>query len=217
MAEKKQGTRVTTPEAILSFPRLFVPDAGPQDEGAPPQVEKYSACLVFTKEAQATPAFAAMKKAAVQAVINKFGAEKAGQLLKANKLRLPFRDDAEERGYPAGSVFLNARSTQKPGVVARVQDPVTGKPRIITEEDQHIGGPYEMYSGVIVYAAINFFYYDRVGNKGVGVGLGNMQRVREGGRLDNRVAAQDEFEADLSGTPASLDDVDAAAEAASLI
>jgi hypothetical protein len=204
-AKQKQGTRVITPEAILSFPRLFVPDSGPQEEGEAPQAEKYSAALVFTTAAQQTPAYAAMKRAAVQAAVNKLGQEKAVEAIRTGKLRMPFRADWEARGYPEGSTFFNARSKQRPGVVANVQDPATGKPRVITEEDQVVGGRFEMYSGSTVIASVNFFYYDRKGNKGIGVGLGNVQRVRDGARLDNRVAAENEFEAGLDEVPASLD------------
>jgi hypothetical protein len=41
----------------------------------------------------------------------------------------------------------------------------------------------------------------------VSFGLGNVQKYDDGERLDSRQAADEEFEADLSKTPASLDDV----------
>ena len=201
---KKPSTRVVTPEMVLSFPRLFVPDSGPDGTGE----ERYSACLVALAPAVATPEWATVKKAALQAAVNKFG-EKAIAMVKEGKLKMPFRDDVEDRGYPEGSVFFNARSKQKPGVVGRTGVELAGKfvPRPITEEDQQVGGPYEMYSGCKVRASITFYYFDKAGNKGVAAALNNVQRLGEGDRLDNRKAASDEFEADMSEAPASLEDV----------
>lgn len=200
----KISTRVITPEAILSYPRLFTPQAMDSDDDGKASEAKYSTALVFSPDAVKSPLFVAMKRAAVQAVVNKLGNDKAAAMLKNPKFNLPFRTDVEDRGYSEGSVFFNARSKQRPGIVASVAG-VDGKARPITEEDQEVGGPYEMYAGVRVRASVTFFYYDTKGNKGVGVALGNIQRIGDGPRLDNRVAASDEFGAELQDEPASLD------------
>jgi len=60
-----------------------------------------------------------------------------------------------------------------------------------------------------VRASVTAFAYDRPESKGVSFGLNNIQLL-DGTtpRLDGRKAAEDEFEADASMQPASLDDVE---------
>ena len=53
--------------------------------------------------------------------------DKAKQMLKDGKLKTPFRSDAEEKGYPEGSVYITVRTAQRPGVVSLVPDK-NGKP-----------------------------------------------------------------------------------------
>ena len=54
-------------------------------------------------------------------------------------------------------------------------------------------------------ASFTAFAYDNNGNVGVSFGLNNVQKLREGTRLDNRVAATDEFTADLTQEPVDID------------
>lgn len=167
------ATRVITPEAIISYPTLFEPRAS--EEGKQP---KYSCALIFPEGTDLTELKAAAKEAAVE----KFGAK-----LPKN-LRMPFRDDGEEKGYPEGSIFFNARGTRKPGVVAAYADPRTGKPAVIDD-------PEAVYPGQIVRASVTAYGYDVSGNRGVAFGLNNVQILRDGERLDGGRSATDEFEA----------------------
>jgi hypothetical protein len=170
-----------TPPVILSFPNLFEMSAAPGSTNL-----KYSCSLVFPPD---TPA-ATRKK--LEAMIDAVGLEHFGNLYanlkKNNKLTFPIREeDDEKKGYPAGSYFMNAGTKSKPGIVGPVAG-TDGKPATITD-------PAEMYPGAIVRASINFFAYDTAGNKGVACGLRNIQKLREGKRLDSRKAAEDEFDA----------------------
>lgn len=171
-------SRVITPEAILSYPNLFEPRSG--GEGQDP---KYSCALVFPEGTDLSGLEAAIREAA----IDKFG-PKAMDAMKKGRIRHPVRDDAEEKGYPEGSVFINARGTRKPGVVAAYADPRTGKPAVIDD-------PEAVYPGQIVRASVTAFAYDVSGNKGVAFGLNNVQILRDGERLDGGRSAADEFEA----------------------
>lgn len=192
-------SRVITPEAIASYPNVFVPRAQSED-----QDPKYSVALVFLTETQALPDFKAMKKAALDVAKEKWGA-KAAEMIRGGKIRFPFRDDAEEKGYPEGSVFVNARGTRRPGVVSIYPDPNNdGRPTPITNEE-------DIYPGCIVRASISFFAYDVSGNRGVGAGLNNLQKLRDGTRLDSSVRAIDEFDADASAV-ADLSDLQDEAE-----
>ena len=182
-------TKVITPEAVLSYPHLFEPNTPP---GAAEPV--YSCALVFPKGTD----LSALKKAALAAAQEKFG-NKAEALIRDGKLRMPFRTDAEDKGYPEGAVFMNVKNKSKPGIVS-VYPGADGKPQAITDESQ-------IYAGCKVRASLRAYAYDVSGNKGVAFSLGNMQKLADGERLDGRKRAEDEFEADLSAKPAELDDL----------
>lgn len=182
-------TKVTTPQAILSYPHLFEPNTPP---GATEPV--YSCALVFPKGTDLSE----LKKAALAAAQEKFG-NKAESLIRDGKLRMPFRTDAEDKGYPEGSTFMNVKNKQRPGIVSIYPGP-DGKPLPINDEGQ-------IYAGCKVRASLRAYAYDVSGNKGVAFSLGNMQKMADGERLDGRKRAEDEFEADLSAKPAALDDL----------
>lgn len=192
--------KVITSEATLSYPNLLVARAG---KGANAK-SKFSAALVFTPEQQNTPAgkaaFEAMKKAALFVAEERWGS-KAAEMFRIKQLRTPFRDDAEAKGYPAGSIFLNVRTEQKPACVSTEPSPENPKkPRQFTDDEIKT----KMYAGAKVRASIVAFTYDTDGNKGVSFALNNLQKVGEGDRLDGRTAAEDEFDVDLSAAPADI-------------
>jgi hypothetical protein len=119
-------------------------------------------------------------------------------LLKAGKIRLPFRTDGEEKGYGEGSTFINVKSKQAPGIVSRYAG-ADGKPLAIKD-------PAEIYAGAKVRASLRAFAYDNNGNKGVSFALNNVQKLGEGARIDGRLKAEDEFTAEASEA-SDLDDI----------
>lgn len=180
------SNRVITAEAILSYPHIWAPQQPPS--GGDP---KYGAAFLFTDQEDLKP----LQKAAFGVVVEKFGAEKAKEMLKTGRFRLvggPYhsiRTDVEAKGYPEEVVgFINANSNSQPGVVSIYPDE-EGRPSVITDESK-------VYPGVIVKASVTPYWYDVEGNRGVTWGLNNIQVIRDGERLDGRVPAQDEFEAD---------------------
>jgi hypothetical protein len=177
MAKKSDPLKVVTPECRISYPNLFVARMGP-DGGEP----KFSCSLVFEEGADLSE----LEAAVIRAAQEKWG-DKALGMIKAKKLRLPFRTDGEEKGYPENSVFINCSSKQAPGLVGPYAGP-DGRPEDLYDEK-------EWYPGARVRAAIRAFAYDARGNKGVSFGLNNLQKVGEGERFDSRVSAADEFEA----------------------
>jgi hypothetical protein len=168
--------QILTPEATASYPSLYVPRSAPGSSDL-----KYSIASVFPPGTD----LSAMERAVLDAAEDKFGG-KAAEMLKTGKLRSPFRRDAEEKGYPAGSVYINASSKHQVGVVDKYKDPKTGKARVIDD-------PSEIYPGCKVKLAINFYAYDVNGNRGVAAGLNAVQKVGEGERLDGRRKAEDIF------------------------
>lgn len=202
--------RVTTPVGRLSYPHLFTPQEPFRNAKGEPQGDpKYSGVLIFDEEAQGSDKFQAMKKAVTAAGIEKFGEAEFKKLLKGKRLRLPFRDDWEDKGYPENSVYINAKSSDQPGIVDRYADPSTGKARRITDQE-------EVYPGMYAVFSVTAFGYDVNGNKGIAFAINNVQKWEDGERLDSRVAAEDEFdaeapvEADLSDMDEDEDETDTA-------
>jgi Enterobacter phage Enc34, ssDNA-binding protein len=187
------STKVITPKARLSYPRLDEAQA-PRVAGQKP---KYSAMLLFAPGADLSP----LKAAALEAGNEKWPG-KAAQMFKEGSLRSPFRSGMPSKGHEEGSTFINVRSVQKPGAVLASAG-ADGKPvRVAPEDVKEV-----FYPGCWVRASLAAFAYDTDGNKGVSFALNNIQKLADGDRLDNRVAAEDEFDVDLSQAPADLSDV----------
>lgn len=122
---------------------------------------KYSTQILIPKTNRAA---LAEIEAAVQAAVEKrWGRNPPGSW------RHPLRDGDQE--YPdreeyRGMMFLNASSTRPPGVVDHALRPIID--------------PRGFVSGDWGYVHLGFFGYDVSGNRGVGAGLNNLQRTKEG-------------------------------------
>lgn len=198
-------TKVITGEAVLSYPNLVKPQAADDGKGKP----KFSVALVFPTGRGATTQLAA---AAIAAARDKWGA-KADEMIKTGAINIyggkgaAIRTDAAAKRYtgprfPEGTVFVNARSETRPGLVYAHADPATGKPALVAEASI----PDVFFAGSVVRASLTAFAYDTSGNKGVSFALNNLQAIRGGDRLDSRTAAQDDFEA-LAQDPADLSEL----------
>lgn len=53
--------------------------------------------------------------------------------------------------------------------------------------------PTDVYSGMYARVTVNFFPYDASGNRGVGFGLGNVCKTRDGEPLGGRANAESDF------------------------
>lgn len=179
MATVNKQTKVVTGKVRLSYVHVFEPHAIEED-----QEKKYSLCALIPKSDKAT--LQKIKKAieaAKEAGVEKFGAkwEKA-------KHTIPLRDgDAElEEGKKTGEeyeghYFINVSSKTKPGVVNAYVQPVLDST--------------EVYSGCYGRVSINFYPYDMAGNRGVGAGLNNVQKLSDGESLGGKSRAEDDFDA----------------------
>lgn len=203
MSDKAQN-KIITPEAILSYPHLDKPVQGSDSEGKPSGTPKYSCALVFKPGSDLSGLQRAVKAAAdakwpgkLQELLAKHKAsiQNGGPFI----FRLPFRNDAKP-GYPEGSTFVNVRTEQRPGLVYAHAAEATKKPALVPESEIL----RVFYAGAVVRASLTAYAYDKNGNKGVSLSLNNLQKIRDGERLDNRTAAEDEFTVDLSAAPADL-------------
>lgn len=172
MSNANEKSNLMTPKFRAFYANVWEPRA--MQEGKEPF---YSVMMVFDKEAQATPEFKRLKGEALRVAKEKFG-EKLPKTL-----RSPFRSGEEKletNGMEAGFVFANAKSKYQPGIIDQgVRD--------IIDKDA-------FYSGCYARATVVFYAYDVQGNKGVAIGLQNLQKLGEGEVLGGRKAAKDEFE-----------------------
>lgn len=175
MSKEVNSTKVVTGKVRFSYVNIF--KARSFVAG---QEEKYSICLLIDKKDKAT---LSKIKVAIEAAKKQGIADKWGGKLPAN-LKLPLRDGDAERADEAeeytGMFFLNANSNQKPGIV--------------DENLNEILDPTEVYSGCYGRASINFFPFNSNGNKGIAVGLNNVQKLADGEPLGaTRASAEDDF------------------------
>lgn len=158
---------------------------------------KYSASLIFPKTDKAN---LARIKSAVEA------AKEAGKSKLANKkgiipsgIKMPLRD-GDERGDEAydGCYFVNANSSEDhpPKIVDRHVNPIMDRD--------------EVYSGCYANVSVNFFAFNTEGNIGIGCGLGNIQKIKDGERLSGGASADEDFDDMDEGEEVGAADDDAA-------
>lgn len=180
MSKLVRDTKVVLSNVRLSYANLFTPKA--IQEGAQ---EKYSVSLIIDKNDTETIDLVkkAIENAKAEGKVAKWGGKLPGNL------KQPLRDGDTERedddAY-SNSYFINANSIQAPEVVGKFRDPETGKPLPLGED--------EVYSGCYANVSVNFFAYAASGNKGVGAGLGNVQKVKDGDRLGGKTSATSDFD-----------------------
>jgi hypothetical protein len=179
---------VVTGRARLSFVHLFTPYANPNGGEA-----KYSTTILVPKSDVAT-------KQRMDAAIN--AAVQAGVASKWNGVRppqisIPIHDGDGVRpsdGMPFGDEckghwVFTASSKQPPQVVDIALNP------IINQSD--------IYSGIYARVSIQFFPYLNSGKRGIGCGLGNVQKLEDGEPLGGRTNAADDFGGGAGYAPAA--------------
>lgn len=177
--KKIKDTSVRLGEVRFSYTAVFQPKKN--DDGTP---SKYGVCIIIPKEDTET---VNLVKEAIDAAKQRGKLEKWGGKIPAN-VKSCLRDgdiDREDDEAFAGCYFLNASSRNKPGVKV-LEDGVVSD--ALDEED--------FYSGCYGAVTLDFFPYESSGNKGVGAGLNNVIKTRNGDRLSGGRSADEDF-ADL--------------------
>ena len=176
------STKVVTGLVRFSYVNIFNSRSFQAGQDA-----KYSICLLIPKsdKAMVKKIKAAIDEAVQEGIASKWGGKKPASL------KLPLRDGDEERAEEAPEYermyFLNANSTRKPGIVDK--------------DLNEILDPEEVYSGCWGRASINFYAFNTNGNRGVGVGLNNIQKIKDdealgGARASAETDFGDDFEVD---------------------
>ena len=177
--KKIKDTSVRIGEVRFSYTAVFQPKKN--DDGTP---SKYGVCIIIPKEDTET---VNLVKEAIDAAKQRGKLEKWGGKIPAN-VKSCLRDgdiDREDDEAFAGCYYLNASSRNKPGVKV-LEDGVVSD--ALDEED--------FYSGCYGAVTLDFFPYESSGNKGVGAGLNNVIKTRDGDRLSGGRSADEDF-ADL--------------------
>lgn len=177
MAYQNIPTKVLTGEVRLSYANLTAPRAS-QQGGEP----KYSVTLLIPKTDTATlkDIELSMNAAYEDGVSKKWGGahpQKKVILHDGDGLRpsgLPFGDECK------GHYVITASTKNKPQVV--------GIDNVNCEL-----APNDIYSGMYARVTLNFFPYDTAGSKGVGCGLGNVMKTRDGEPLSGGASAASDF------------------------
>lgn len=176
--KNQDSKQVVTGRVRLSFVHLFTPRANkPTDE------PKFSTTILLPKSDVATRQ---RIDAAIQAAIQD------GTTAKWNGVRpphvpIPVHDGDGVKpsdGMPFGDEckghwVFTASSKQQPQVVDLNLNPIINQT--------------EVYSGIYARVSIRFFAYTNNGKKGIGCGLGNVQKVDDGEPLAGRTTAADDF------------------------
>jgi len=177
MAKFVNPTKVITGVCTFSYLNCWEPKAAP-DGGKP----KFSVSLIIPKSDTKT---VERIRAAIQAAYEE-GASKLkgnGKSVPAlSAIRTPLRDGDKDRPNDEayrGCWFINANSDTAPGIVDADRQPILIRS--------------EMYSGVKGRASINLYAYNVNGNKGIGCGLNNLQKISDGTPLGGKSRAEDDF------------------------
>lgn len=180
MSNKLENKVITGPNTVFSYLNCWEPKAI-SENGTP----KFSVSLIIKKTDTKT-----IEK------INKaieFAYREGESKLKGNAksvppltaIKTPLRDGDLERpddeAYK-GCYFVNANSTQAPGIVDAACNPIMERS--------------EMYSGVIGRASITFYAFNSNGNRGIACSLNNLQKLKDGEPLGSKASAESDFSSD---------------------
>ena len=175
---QNDAQKVLTGEVRLSYCNLIQPRAPLSGQGDP----KYSVTILIPKTDVAT-------KADIDASIEAAAREAVGKLWGGVRPRFDSivwdGDGTRKNGLPFGPEckghwVLTASTKQKPQVV--------GIDNINAEL-----APQDIYSGMYSRVTLRFFGYSQSGNRGVGCGLGNVLKTREGEPLSGGASAAADF------------------------
>ena len=164
-------SKLYTPEFRVSFPYLFEKNDN----------DKFAVQMIFDKKNLKKPEQAELMKE-IEDAIDEAVKEKWGKA--PAKLKMPFRDGSEKEdfdGYGDDVMFISCTSKDQPGVVDEARKPISEASGI--------------YAGCYAHATVNVYAWDYKGKKGVSIGLGNIQKLRDGESFSGRTNPEDDFAA----------------------
>ena len=173
---------MTVKSDLLLTPEFRV--AGPLSIFQPNENGKYSLRALFKPGEKLTQLIVAAKKVAEE----EFGSTKG--------ITFPFHDQGDKEGYDGyepGALFINLASGMRPGLVDEAAQ------RILSQD--------EFYPGCWAHAKVRFYSYDYKGKRGVGVGVDNIQKLRDDEPFSGRESPESAF-APIAGAKSAADVMD---------
>lgn len=140
-------------------------------------VQKYSLSALIPKNDTAT---VELIKQTIEYVKEK-SLQKWGGKVPTN-LKYPLHDGDEEKSENPiyrNCYYLNTKCKDQPQVVDINVQPILNQT--------------EVYSGCYGNVSVVFYGYNHNGSKGIGVWLGNIQKIKDGEPFGSRICAKDEF------------------------
>jgi len=190
MATKPVSNRIILKNVRISYANLFEPR--PVGEGDNAKL-KYSTAVIIPYD---HPQVDALKNMIESLGTSKFGKNWAAVKRKRPTLRDPWKEykkacqEAEEEGDDPAEISKPGEETKDCYVINMSS---TRKPQIVDRQLQPILDDEEIYSGCYVNISSGGYAYDMESNKGVGLGLNNVQLVKHGERLGGAPNADEEF------------------------
>lgn len=176
MSKEKDPKSVMTKKVRFSYCHVWSPQA--MNEG---DEKKYSVSILIDKDDKVT---VKRIKAAIKACEPDLAAKCNGKLPKVYKS--PLRDGDEDREDDENyenKYFVNANSKRQPGIV--------------DEDRGEFMDESEFYSGCYGRVTLFAYAYNFNGNKGIALGLNNIQKLADGERLGGGASsAADDFDDD---------------------
>lgn len=174
------ATKCLTGEVRLSYAHLSQPYANPRQPGAEP---KYTVTLLIPKTDTATfnDLTAAFNAAANEAVNKKWGGVKPPVIAPIIHDGDGVRSDGTPYGEECKGHWVLTASTKQ-------------RPQVVDQSNINVElAPQDIYSGMYARVTLNFFGFNTAGKKGVGCGLGNVLKVRDGEPLSGGASAASDF------------------------
>ena len=167
--KKLSDTSVRIGEVRFSYANVFEPRSSMGGE------PKYSCSILIPKSNKEA---VGLVTDAVNAAIAAHWGDKAPRTL-----RSPLRDGDVEREDPVyeGMWFINASATTRVKPAVKVLDGGILADALDTDD---------FYSGCYGAAVLNFFAYDKNGNRGVSAGLNVVLKTRDGEKLSGGMSAE---------------------------
>lgn len=182
----KKQTYVITPEFRVSFPVVFEPKSY-RGKGQ----EKFSINMLFPKSTDITE----LKNMCKSWALSKWGEDGI------KGVKWPFKDGdvkGKQDGYEMykDTVWCVATSVHKPQIVQ-------------PDAETYITEAAVFYPGCYARCEVHAFDYENEG-RGISIGLGNLQKTKDGEKFAGRPSAKDQFDAVETGAddPANFDDED---------
>jgi Protein of unknown function (DUF2815) len=180
IAAPGKGTRLKTPRFRVSFPQVF--EKASYNNGTP----RYAVTGLFYPLQ-----FTEAEKAQWQAIKAKLGEvcleffKKDIKTMKADRtFKIPFHkgDEKDYQGYgdPNMVYFTMANSKRKPGILDIKGNPITAD------------NSEEFYAGCWARASVNPYAFNNIG-KGLAIGLGNLQKVKDDDSFEGFTSAEEDF------------------------